>query len=1086
VNGFFVFGFPVASRQSVFLRTDGLLRCQEISPKYLFYAKNDSEEWRPRHLSPKIPACSVYNPCSLINLRDVKQRRLIFVPKPVKTRVDLIVVVCFLVLFPVTTAHGQSAATVFGKIFDPAGALVPGATIAMVNLATGEERSTPSDSEGNYLIAALPAGVYRIEVEAPGFQKQVTENVSVDVGRTVAQDFQVHVGGASENVTVTANGFMIELATSSVGQVVDQRSVHEIPLNGRYFLDLTLLVPGSVTPSQNGFSTTPSRGLGTLAINTAGNREETVNYLINGITLNDYAFNSISFQPSINSVQEFSVDNSTLSAEFGQNSGATVNIVTRSGASGFHGELFEFLRNDIFDARNFFNSTSSSPPPFKRNQFGGNFGGPLIRNKAFFSLSYESLRQRQGVDLNSLVLSDGQRAAVTNPSIAKLLQFIPRANFIDSSGTARFSGSAASPINVGQPTVDITHNVTNSDRMHGYYALQSAQIVEPIRAGNTIPGFGHFFDVRRQIFRWNETHIFNPSSVNELRFGINRTSGGNTPNAKLNPADFGINNGINQPIGLPQFSIAGGLNFGGPTNFPAGRTDMTYVVSDSLSQLHGAHSLKFGGEYRKFFSNGFAKDPGTFNFPTIAAFLDGTANSFNETLGDRAYSVAQGAFGVFLQDNYQWRRDITLELGLRYEWNMTPSERYNRFIVFDETNASLRRVGPDMPRIYHQNNKNVQPRIGFAWAPAKDKRTAIRGAYAILVDEPLTSLVTPASANPPLAMPLTYAGAVGLDNAIALAGATGLAPQTIDPRYDNAYLQSWNLNIQRELTGNFRVMAGYFGSKATHLVLRRNINQPVNGVRRYGALSLSSSIFPGQPIGNITKIESTGNSSYNALWISATQRLSRGLQFNASYTWSKSLDYNSLSSGGVIAQDSYNLRGSRGLSDFDARHRLVVNSIYELPFKRNKLFAGWQLSAVVQAQSGNPMNIVTSNSLINGLSNNLRPDVTGPVKIIGRADNWFNTSVFVPVNRFGNLGRNAIIGPRFNNTDLALSRNITLGENTRVQFRTEVFDLFNHANLGQPGNLVGSPNFGRITSTRFPTGESGSSRQVQFAVKLLW
>lgn len=1006
--------------------------------------------------------------------------------KLIKTHVHSIVEVCLSILVLVTTAYGQSAVTVFGKIFDPAGAVVPGAKIAMVSLATGEERSSLSDAQGNYLIAALPAGVYRIEVDAPGFQKQVVESVAVDVGRMVAQNFQLQLSGTSQDVTVTANGFMIELATSSVGQVVDQRTVHEIPLNGRYFLDLALLVPGSVTPSQNGFSTTPSRGLGTLAINTAGNREETVNYLINGITLNDYAFNSISFQPSINSVQEFSVDNSTLSAEFGQNSGATVNIVTRSGTSGFHGELFEFLRNDIFDARNFFNSTSSAPPPFKRNQFGGNFGGPLIRNKTFFFLSYESLRQRQGVDINSLVLSDGQRAAVTNPSVAKLLQFIPRANFSDSSGTARFSGSAAAPVDVGQPTVDITHNATNSDRMHGYYALQSAQIIEPIRAGNTIPGFGHFFDVTRQMFRWNETHRFNPSSVNELRFGIDRTSGGNTPNAKLNPANFGINNGITQPIGLPQVTVAGGLNFGGPTNFPAGRTDMTYVISDSLNQLHGAHSLKFGGEFRQFFSNGFAKDPGTFNFPTVAAFLDGTANSFNETLGDRAYSVAQRALGLFVQDNYQWRRNITLELGLRYEWNMTPSERYNRFIVFDESSSSLRRVGTQIPQIYHQNDKNIQPRIGFAWAPAKDKRTAIRGAYAILVDEPLTSLVTPASANPPLAMPLTYAGDIGLDNAIALAGATGLAPQTIDPRYNNAYLQSWNLNTQREFTGNFRVMAGYFGSKATHLVLRRNINQPVNGIRPYSALSLSSSIFPGQPIGNITKVESTGNSSYNALWISATQRLSRHLQFNASYTWSKSLDYNSLSSGGVIAQDSNNLRGSRALSDFDARHRLVVNSIYELPFKRNKLVAGWQLSAVVQAQSGNPSNIVTSNSLINGLSNTLRPDATGPIKIIGRVDNWFATSVFAPVNRFGNLGRNAVIGPRFNNTDVALSRNVALGENARAQFRTEVFDLFNHANFGQPGNLAGSPNFGRITSTRFPTGESGSSRQMQFAMKLLW
>jgi hypothetical protein len=335
-------------------------------------------------------------------------------------------------------------------------------------------------------------------------------------------------------------------------------------------------------------------------------------------------------------------------------------------------------------------------------------------------------------------------------------------------------------------------------------------------------------------------------------------------------------------------------------------------------------------------------------------------------------------------------------------------------------------------------------------------------------------------------MPFAYTGAIRLDNAINIAGATGLAPQTIDGGYNNAYLQSWNLNVQREFAGRLLVMAGYFGSKGTHLVLRRNINQPVSGVRPYAALSASSSIYPGRPVGNITKIESSGNSSYNALWINATQRLTRGLQFNASYTWSKSLDYNSLSSGGVIAQDSYNLRGSRGLSDFDARRRFVVNWIYESPFKSSRLLADWQMSAIVQAQSGNPVNIVTSTSTVNGLSNTLRPDITGPVKMTGRVEQWFDTSVFAPVDRFGNLGRNVIIGPRFNNTDLALTRNIALTENTRVQFRTEVFDLFNHANFGQPGNLAGSPNFGRITSTRFPTGESGSSRQMQFALKLVF
>jgi hypothetical protein len=280
-------------------------------------------------------------------------------------------------------------------------------------------------------------------------------------------------------------------------------------------------------------------------------------------------------------------------------------------------------------------------------------------------------------------------------------------------------------------------------------------------------------------------------------------------------------------------------------------------------------------------------------------------------------------------------------------------------------------------------------------------------------------------------------------------------------------------------------MVGYFGSKGTSLILRRNINQPINGARPFAALSPSSPILPGAPLGNITQVESTGNSSYNALWVTANQRLARGLQFNASYMWSKSLDYNSFSTGGVVVQNSYNLRADRGLSDFDARHRVVVSAICELPFRGNQFVEGWQFSAIVQSQSGNPVNIVTSNSAVNGVANTLRPDLTGPVKIIGDVNRWFDTSVFTSVARPGSLGRNVIIGPRFDNVDFSITKNMKVGEKARAQFRAEFFDLFNHANFGRPGAVVGSANFGVITSTRFPTGESGSSRQAQFALKLI-
>ena len=1008
-----------------------------------------------------------------------------------RTRVSLACIAAL--LFPVflevpeaqAGSTAQSTATLQGRVSDTAGAIVPAVTIKVVNPQTGTERLAQTDGEGNYQVAALPVGTYRIEVQTLGFQTQIVENVVVEVGRTMVQDFDLRVGNVAQEVTVTAGAQLLERTTVSVGHILDRRLVQEVPLNGRYFMDLGLLVPGSVTPPQNGFATAPVRGSGSFAINTAGNREENVNFLVNGVTINNQWFSSINFQPALSSVQEIKVDNSTFSAEYGQNSGAVVNVATRSGTNEFHGDLFDFFRNDALDARNFFQFTSDRPPPFKRNLFRGSLGGPLIRNRTFFLFSYEGLRHRQGLDLNSLVLTDAERASASDPVIRKLIPLIPPANFVDSSGTARFIGSATAPVDVDNWTIDVSHNLTDRDRLHVYFAFQRRGTIEPSRDGNTVPGFGNAHRSTRPFLTLNATHTFGPAVVNEARLGFNRLYARTTPKALLNPAAYGILNGISEPIGLPQIIVANGLNFGGPPGLPSGRGDTTIVAADTINCLCERHALKIGGEFRQFLNNIFRQGTGSFNFPTVAAFLEGTANSFNITLGNQSSSVAQGALAFFVQDNFKLRPRLTLELGLRYDWHKTPTERYDRFIVFNPTSASLTRAGTHFGEIYKQNNRNFQPRLGFAWDPSGRGRTVVRAAYAILVEQPPGSVVTPVSANPPLGVPLTFTGPIRLDNAITLAHDTGLAPQTVARDFANAYVQSWNVNVQRELTPSLAVTAGYFGSKGTHLILRRNLNQPVNGVRPFTALSASSPILPGTPLGNITQVESTGNSSYNALWVTAKRRFARGLQFDTSYTWSKSIDYNSLSSQGIVMQNSYDLRGNRGLSDFDARHRLVVTALYELPFRGKRTVDGWQVAAVIQAQSGNPVNIV-SDSTANGVANTIRPDATGPIRIIGSPDRWFDTSAFVSADGFGNLGRNAIIGPGFFNTDFSIIKNTQINERVRTQFRAEFFDLFNHANFGQPGNVVGTPSFGRITNTRFPTGESGSSRQVQFALKVMF
>jgi hypothetical protein len=1052
--------------------------------------------------------------------------------------------------FATSSALAQSTATVQGTVTDTKGAVIPNATVVVRNRNTSTERTTQTDSEGNYQVAALPVGVYTIEVRVQGFKTQVADQVTLEVAKTIVQNFQMDVGALSEQVLVSSDVPVIETTTTSVGTVINQRTVQEIPLNGRHFVDLGLLIPGSVTPPQNGFLTAPLRGQGSFAINTAGNREDTVNFMINGINLNDMVQNQITFQPSINTVQEFKADNSTFSAEYGRNSGAIVNIATRSGVNDYHGELFEFLRNDVFDARNFFERTTN-PAPFKRNQFGFNIGGPFNlphfgsggpvfsyhgKNRTFFFFSYEGLRQRQGLTVSGVTVPTvAQRAAVTDPVIKQLLPLIPLPNV----GATGFAGSATAPVNIDQGTLDINHNIGVNDRLHGYYALQRDQRGEPTLQGNSVPGFGDTRQSRRQIFTLNETHTFGAAIVNEARFGFNRIHISFTPNAQLNPLNFGIKNGVTEPLGLPQMAVGGtGLNFGGPAGFPQGRSDTTYVVSDTLSYLRGSHSFRFGGEWRRFYNNNTNKDTGSFGFANMAAFLAGTANTFNVTLGDVSSAIAQGALGFFVLDNYKVRSNLSFELGFRYDWLMSPTERFDKFVDFVPEIDSLVRVNHGIAPVYHTNSRNFQPRLGFVWDPFKDGKTSIRGAYAILADQPVTNLVTGNASNPPFAtaVALPANSTTQLFNAACPAGCNSvpgatISPSSSDPEFDNGYIQSWNLNVQRELRQGLAVTAGYFGSKGTHLRITRNLNQTflnaaLNPVRRFPALSPSSPISPGVPLLNITFREGTSNSNYNALWVTANKRMGKGLQFNASYTFSKSIDYNSQSSQGVTVQDSYNLLGDRGLSDFDARHRFVISGLYELPFKGNQLKEGWQLSFIEQSQSGNPVTLLAGNAAaigatipaanansLTGLAT-LRPDISGPVTISpvaaasGIGVQWFpnlvcdprpggscpsGSVVVLPVQfingktiyHFGSLGRNVVIGPGFNNTDLSLIKRTKLGERQMIEFRWEVFDIFNHANFGQPGRVaqVGSTTFGVITNTRFPTGDSGSSRQMQFALK---
>ncbi len=1020
-----------------------------------------------------------------------------------------------------TLAFGQSTGALQGTVTDSSGAAVPNATVTVKDPEHGIDRTLATDAAGIYFAPSLPVGTYSIEVKAPGLSTTEAKGIVVSVGSTQKMDIALTVAASSQVVEIQASAPLVDTSTSSLGSVVNEQTVQEIPLNGRHFVDLAELTTGTVTGPANGNLTVPLRGQGTFSFNSAGGREDTVNFMVNGINMNDPNNQQVTFQPTINTVDEFIIDNSTFSAEYGRNSGSIVNVATREGVNTWHGEAYEFLRNNDLDARNYANPTYNTvagalvPSPqgeFIRNQFGGDGGGGIKKDKTFVYLSYEALRQRQSYPLSTTTLTAAQFAqaqATSDAAIRALLPLIPAAN----SGPNSYSYTAPSPVNIQQGTVNFTQILSAAHRLNVYYAIQQdARSEPPTTDNNTFPNEGDHRAGRRQLISLNESWVISPTLVNDFRAGGNRIHIVFNPDVLTNPLNYNINDGVTTAIGLPEITISGtGIEFG--SSSISARGDTTAVIADTLNWTHGNHTIKMGGEERRANTDNIVTSPGTFGFPSITAFLADQASSFTTTTSNRSNRSYQNAIGAFVTDLWKVSPKFTASLGLRYEWNSTPTEAGGRYVIFDPATDTLQHVGSDGgPSLaYNQNALNFEPRIGFAFDPFEKSKTVIRGAYAIMTDQPGFGLVTNLVNNPPYAIPIssTISG-LTLLNAYSLVAGGSIAPTSVAHNYKNAYVSQWNFGLEQQLANDFKVTARYVGSKGTDLNIERNYNQFVNGVRPYPKLSANSPIDPGVTLGNITVNESDGNSSYNALWVTAEKRFAYGLQFNSSYTWSKSIDENSRNFQGVVIQDSNNIQGDRGLSDFDTRNRIVISGVYQLPFKGNRLKDGWQISLIEQTQSGNPVNFHTALSSFTGLAT-LRPNVTGPVMAgFGPATNGSpldinyiqNPGVFVyPGAAFGTLGRNVIEGPGFSNLDLAVVKNTRINERFRLQIRADAFDSLNQTNFNNPVTSLPTPaggagiafvptatsTFGVITAgTRFAPGDFGTSRQLQLSMKLLF
>ena len=1026
--------------------------------------------------------------------------------------------ISFVVVLAALPVLAQSTATLAGTVSDPSGAVLPGANVVVHNSGTGADRAVTSDKAGQYVIPSLAPGEYTVTISATGFGSKTVKGYVLQVDQKATLDVPLGLASTGDTVEVEGTAPVIQAETVTVGEVIDRRTVQQIPLNGRHFLDLTTLTPGGVTAPAAGSLTVPSRGLGANSFNTAGNREDSVNFQINGVNLNDMVQNQITFQPSISTTSEFKINNQTYSAEYGRSSGSIVNVSTQSGTNRFHGEVFEYIRNNALDARNYFNPKGTQMAQFQRSNFGVSVGGPIFRDHTFFFVSYEGLRQHQGIILNNQVLTDAQRAGVTNAVSRNLLQFIPVANSISGTGTVpnAYVTAAPGPVQTDQGTADIQQIFSPADTLHGFYAAQEDTRTEPNLQGNNVPGFGDHRHATRQILTVNETHVFNSRVVNEARLGFNRIGITFSPNNLVDPTSLGLATGTSGAVGIPQTTITGpGVNFGGPSGFPQGRTDTLAIFSDALTVVAGKHSIKSGGEFRRFINVNFTGDAGTLAFNSVANFQAGLANSYAVTPTLQTNRIYVNAVGGFVQDSYKATPNLLFELGFRFEWNGSPTagtdpaSGLNKFVVFNPSTATLAQVGTNgLGRSPYKQNYNYEPRVGFSYDVFGSGKTVVRGAYGYMADQPETNAVTALASNPPFSNRVSYSNAavtIPLANLFNSALAAGIAVSAIQPDYHNAYTQTFNFNVQQALQGGVAVSLGYYGSTGRHLRQPLNINQPnAAGVRPYQAIAANSPIRAGANISgvNISEVSNVGQSNYNAMWATVQKNFKQGLQFEANYSYSKSLDLGSLT--GTSLQDNTRPYLNYGPSDFDTTHRVATHAVYNLPFKGNRLVEGFKLTGIAQWQTGNPLNVVTT-STFTGTSGVLHPNLIAPVaylkaKTSATAVQWFSNSVCtqaattagcifqIPTTGFGSLSRNELRGPGFSDIDVSLEKDTKIHENLNFQLRLDAFDVVNHASFGNPNTTasVGSASFGVISSTRFAIGDLGSSRQLQVAAKVVF
>jgi hypothetical protein len=1056
--------------------------------------------------------------------------------------------------------------TVQGTITDPSGATLPGVQIDIENLSTAIRTSVTSNGDGFYTAPNLLPGDYRLTATREGFTS-TTVSFTLTVGAQHVVNLTLRVGGVTDTIRVSNDAPNVELGSSEISDAVNATTIRELPLNGRDWTQLATLQPGVATirtqPSV-GAADRGQRGFGTQ-MTIDGGRPAQNNYRLDGVSINDYSNSGpgsvLGANLGSDAISEFSVLSSNYPAQYGRTSGGVINAITRSGGNQFHGSVYEFLRNSALDASNFFDTVK---PAFKRNQFGATAGGPLWKDHTFIFGNYEGLRQSLGItqidNVPTATARTGQLSTgnvTVDPAVVPYLPIWPLPNqgcvvtpppgTLCDIGIYQFSGQQITPENYFTTRVD--HKLSANDTLFSTFMRDTAHILQPDELNAKLTGY----TTGRHLITIEENHVFNPRLVNAVRFGYNRVVGliGQTFKA-TNPLAANISLGF--APGLPP----GEIDVGGLTNFSGGLGGISnynfhwnsFQGYDDAFLTLGKHAMKFGVAVERIQENMSASDSpnGLYLFDSLSNFLTNNPTSLSVhvgTTGGPRY-VRQTIVGGYMQDDIQALSNLTVNLGLRYEMVTVPTEIHGKL-------ASLRNL---TDATYHTGNpyysnatlRNFEPRIGFSWDPFKNGKTAVRSGFGMFDVLPLsyetqnlTLFTAPfyllgSAANLPTGtFPNAYQYLQNVTNALLV--------NYIEPHPARSYTMAWNLNIQGQLSQSVAVMIGYVGSHGVHLPFRiedMNTALPIANTPQ-GYLWSGDPTPPSQVNPNFGWIEGlqwSAASSYHALQAQIKKNMSHGLQAQASFTWSKSID---TSSSGSIGDNFHNAvsslpffdpRLNRGLSDFNLGKNLVVNYEWEIPAPKSVFSAarwalgGWQLGGIFEISTGVPFSVVdTGDPLrLGNLDPFARPDrISGPgcsnPVNPGQPDQYIKLQCFAlstppsspslaaqcisypgPLgtglagtctNRLGNSSRNQLIGPGLTNFDMSLFKNIPIKkewENFKAQFRVEVFNIFNHPNFSPPidhnqifdGSGIAIPGAGAITTTVTP------SRQIQFGLKISW